>query len=355
MNKNSLLSIAVLLALGIVGAVSCKKKIHSNAPTPNNVRLLSYNKITTYNISVPVSIPNSRVTESFRFYYDANNRVSQIVYTGNDTFEIHKRIDFTYSNDTIFKTITNVLGNYVVERDTFIKNADGFIVTAFTPGYTIHNEPSGIKNTFEYYGKLLARNTKAVTNWNNITMTSQVAYTSVNGDFLKQNPQNKLDVEFFNLTQGYDIDWWQGWVTKDGSLSGIGGSDSSHIEDLYSDKYTFNTYAYTKDLRLYIEDTLHDTSAMQYPAWNWYNESYHFYTENANRIGDWLQLESFTTYGQNIYLNSHLVESIASRNKNAYISYVYDSYSKITQTSVVVTDSMLNKVIYTYDMQYETY
>lgn len=349
MKKNNLLYVTVLFVLSIVGAASCKKPVHSNAPTPNNVRMLSYNKITTYEISVPTPIPNAKVTESFRFYYDENGRVSQIMYTGNDTFEIHKRIDFVYINDTIIKTISNVLGNYVVERDTFIKNADGLIVTAYTP----YGE-YGVKNTFQYYGKLLARITKTATNWDRITATSEVAYTSVNGDWLKQNAAGKLDVEFNNLTQGLDIDWWQGFYESKVTTGDV-RTDSSHIEDVYSNNYTFNSYAYTKDMTIYVDDTMQVKDTLVYPAWNWYNESYHFYTNNANRIGDWLQLESFTMYGQNIYLNSHLVESISSRKQNAYIGYKYDAFSKITQTSVVLTDSILNKVTYTYDIQYEQF
>jgi hypothetical protein len=145
------------------------------------------------------------------------------------------------------------------------------------------------------------------------------------------------------MTQGLDIDW-----ITDTKYFG-------HIEDLMSYKYTFDPYTHTKDIRIWVQDTLQDTTELIYPAWDWANEGYHFYTENANRIGDWLQLQSFTMYGQNIYRNSHLVESISARNKNAYIDYKYDAQSKITQTSVVVTDSSMNKRTYTYDLQYETF
>lgn len=350
MKKNNLLYATIVLAIGLLGAASCKKKIHSNAPTPNNVRMVSYNKITTYQQSVPIPIPNAKVNESFRFYYDDLNRVSQIVHTGNDSNTFFKRIDFRYSNDTIFKTITNIIGNVVVERDTFIKNSDGLIVTAFTP-HSAYGMNFGVKNTFQYYGKLLARNTRTTTNWNHITASTEVTYTSVNGDFLKQYPSGKLDVEFYALTQPLDIDWWQGFFNN----TDFAHTDSAKITDLKSNNLTFNSYGYTKGMSIFVKDDVSDTSSLIIPAWDWYNQSYHFYEKNANRNGDWLQIESFTMYGQNIYLNNHLVESISSRMKNAYITYQYDAESKIIQTSAIVTDSMLNKATYTYDIQYETF
>ena len=339
MRKPAFLYLAVLITMSALFGASCKRVINSSAPTPNNVRLLGYSKITSITQNVPVSLPTSKITESFRFYYDESNRVSQILYDGNDSTEFHMRIDFSYKSDTILKSITNVLTNMVVERDTFIKNGDGMIVTAYTPGY----KNTGVKHSFEYYGKLLSRITKNATNWTRASATSSVTYTSVNGDWLKQTAGGKLDCEFTNMTQGLDIDW-----ITDTKYFG-------HIEDLMSYKYTFNPYTHTKDIRIWVQDTLQDTTELIYPAWDWANEGYHFYTENANRIGDWLQLESFTMYGQNIYRNNHLVESIAARNKNAYIDYKYDAQSKITQTSVVVTDSSMNKRVYTYDLQYETY
>jgi hypothetical protein len=339
MRKPALFNLAVLITIGSLIGLSCKKVINSNAPTPNNVRLLGYNKITNISQSVPIAIPTSKITESFRFYYDESNRVSQILHNGNDSTLFQMRIDFTYVNDTILKTITDILTNQVVERDTFIKNADGAIVTAYTPGY----KNTSVKHTFEYYGKLLSRITKTATNWTRASATSSVTYTSVNGDWLKQTAGGKLDCEFTNMTPGLDIDW-----ITDTKYFG-------HIEDLMEYKYTFNPYTHTKDIRIWVQDTLQDTTELIYPAWDWANESYQFYTENANRVGDWLQLESFTMYGQNIYRNSHLVESIAARNKNAYIDYKYDAQSKITQTSVVVTDSTMNKRTYTYDLQYETF
>ena len=340
MKKSNLLYIAFLFILSAVVGTSCKKPVHSPDPTPNNVRMLSYNKITTIDMSVPVPLAASKITESFRFYYDESNRVIQIVYTGNDSNEIHKRIDFQYRNDTVWKTTTDILLNAVVERDTFIKNSDGFIVTA----YTLGANKTSVKHNFEYLGKLLTRDNMTATNWNKISMNSSATYTSVNGDLLKQYPVGKLDVNFSDLTQGLDIDWIQSQ-----KLFG-------HVEDLNSYQYSFtSTYDPNQAMLLWVTDTLQYMDSLVYPAWDWSNQSYHFWTENANRIGDYMQLESFTMYGQNIYMNKHLVESISSPDKNAYITYDYDSESKIKQTTVVLRDKYLNKYTYTYDISYEIY
>jgi hypothetical protein len=341
MRKYILFCAAVLVTMGGLITASCKKIIHSNAPTPNNLRMVGYNKITTFITNVPVALVDAKITESFRFYYDDVNRVRQIVYTGNDSNAIHKIINFTYSSDTIYKSITNVLTGKVVELDTFIKNSDGLIVTAYTTG--AHN--IGVKNTFEYYGKLLSRINKTAldSTRNYISANSEVIYTSVDGDWLKQYPKGKLDVEFFNLTPGLDVDWIETFFRF------------GHEEDIFNGTYTFNAYNYKLPLSIFVQDTLQDTALLVYPEWDWVNESYHFHTEDANRLGDYMQLQSFTMYGQNIYNNKHLVESIAATNKNAYITYKIDAESKITQTQVKTTDSLLNNYTYIYDIQYETY
>lgn len=340
MKRNYLLSVALLFILCVLIGTSCKKIIHSNAPTPNNVRMLGYSKITTIDMSVPVPLATSKITESFRFYYDESNRLIQIIYNGNDSFEFHKQIDFKYRNDTVFKTITDIMLKSVVERDTFIKNSDGFIITTYTPG----TANTSVKHNYEYLGKLMTRDIMTSTNRRNINMTSQVTYTSVDGDLLKQYPIGKLDVTYSDLTQGLDIDWIQ---TQ--KLYG-------HIEDLYSYNYSYgSSYDPNQPMQLWVTDTLQYMDSLVYPAWDWSNQSYHFWTENANRMGDYMQIESFTMYGQNIYLNKHLVESISSPDKNAYITYDYDSDSKIKQTTVLLRDKYLNKYTYTYDIEYEVY
>ncbi len=334
MKKSFLLYVVALLLVGSYIGTSCKKIIHSNAPVPNNVRMLSYTKITSIKMTVPVNGMPATINENFRFYYDEGNRVSKIVYTGNDSFEIHKNITFEYRGDSIFKTTTNILTNIIVERDTFILNSSGLLVTAYTPY---------MKNTYEYYGKLLARNTRMGTSYSRITMTDNSTYTSVNGDFLKHNFDGKLKIDFTDVTTPINV---------------VKLLTYPKVTDTVF-KNNYDALTYTQDygynpMYVYLNDGTNVKDSLEYPGLFWVNEGYHFYTEDANRTGDYMQLESFTFYGVNIFQNSHLVESITARNRNAAITYDIDAYSKITRTKVVILDSVLNNFTSVYDIQNET-
>lgn len=339
MKRFSLSNTAVIVILAAMSVISCKKIIHSGAPTPNNVRMVAYNKITTIEQSVPVPLPAAKVNESYRFYYDLSGRVSQIVYTGNDSTAFHLRSEFLYKLDTIIKTTSNVLTNSVLEIDTFVLNNDGQVVSAYFPGY---------KTTFEYFGKLLVRESTVANEYRHITMSAGRTYTSVNGDFLKSTADNQLQVNYTDLTNPLRIYYF----TIDSSTYPL--VDSMFYYSLSDMSQTIIPYNY-RPLYLHVTDTLDTLDSLIYPGNVWANESYHFWTEDANRTGDYLQLESFTKYGVNIYQNSHLVESIAATNRNAYITYDKDSYNKILQTTVVTKDSVLNKYTTTYDIQYETF
>lgn len=332
-----MLRLSTLACMAMIACASCKKTIHSNEPTPGNVRLLSYSKITTINTNVPVVLPARIVTESFRFYYDKDNRVSQIIHTGNDPNVINQRIDFGYDQDKVYRSVTDVVTSMVVERDTIIKNSLGQVVTAYMPGIG----GSGMKYSFEYHGKLLSRVNREATNWHTITMSAGAIYTSVNGDLLKQNADGTLKVAFSNVTTPLDMSWNQNFEV----INNVPGYSSS----------TYTATPYAKNAYVFIKDAANDTSSLTYPAWSWTNESYHFYTEDANRTGDYLQLESMILYGQNIYCNEHLVESISAADKNAYITYRMDADSKIVQASVKTSDKLLNTTDAVYDVQYEQY
>lgn len=340
MKKYFSLCVAGIVLISSFIGTSCKKRIHSSAPTPNNVRMLGYTKVTTIRNTVPVAGVPSTITEKYRFYYDDNNRVTQMIYTGNDSFEINKRIDFTYKTDPtgvkrIYKKTTNALDNSFVQLDSFILNKDENIETAYTP-YLI--------NKYEYLGKLLVRNTRIGTNYNRISMTDNSTYTSVNGDFLKHNFDGKLVIDFTDLTTPLTIKLLTYPDTTD-TLSLFSYATLTH---------TRNGYNYSP-MWVYVKDTNNVKDSLQYPGLFWVNEGYHFYTEKANRTGDYMQLESFTMFGKNIFQNSHLVESITSRNRSAAITYDIDAFSKITQTRVVILDSVLNSLNIVYDIQYETY
>lgn len=339
MQKRILSYVATFLMLAaIVGVVACKKRIHSNAPTPNNVRMLSYNKITKLDLTAPIGNMPATITESFRFYYDEANRVSQIVYTGNDSFEIYKKIDFRYAGDTVYKKTTDILTNVIVEVDTFYLNSDGMVRKAITP-----NEIT----QYYYQGKLLYRVERQGTSYSYLTTSDFSTYTSVDGDFLRHYSDDKLKI---TLSPGLDTPMLFKVVSLPVKNPATDTMIKTHfLEYSYVWKYNYNpTYIWVKDTNKVVDSFV-------YPGKLFMDEGYHFYTENANRPGDWLWLESFTFFGSNIYQNKHLVESISARNKNAAISYIYDSDSKITQTRVVLQDSILNKYTMTYDIQYEKF
>ncbi len=320
---------------------SCRKRIiHSNAPTPNNERMQAYTKITTLANTVPVGGTPATINENFRFFYDESNRVIKILYTSNDSFEIHKTIDFKYFGDTIAKVTTNTLNNSIVERDTFIVNSNGMIREARTPF---------LITEYEYYGKLMSRVKLTGTNYRNITAKGQTTYTSVNGDFLKNYYDGKLNIDFMNLKPWLTIGWKQ-----DDKITTTWRHEDNDDDVTNGVLYLREGYNY-HPVKVYVKDSNNVKDSVVFPGAHWVGESYHFYTEDANRIGDYLQLESFTHYGQNVYQNSHLVESITNSSFNAYIKYKIDAQSKITQTQVVETDSVLNKRTYIYDIQYETY
>lgn len=334
MRKSFLLYVAaVMLVFSFIGT-SCKKMIHSGAPTPNNERMVAYTKITTIKLNTPIPRAASTISENYRFYYDEVNRVTRMTYTGNDSFEIHKSITFTYKGDTIIKKTVNILNNVIVENDTFVMNSAGQITTAFTPNMV---------NTFDYFGKLLTRNGRTGSSYRNITITDFSTYTSVNGDFLKHTHDGNMKITLNGLTLPLK-------VMKILSYPNI---DTQFMYQYNSNDYSkANTYRQTY---VYVKDTVDNADSFMYPGQSFVNEGYHFYTEQANRTGDYLQLQSFTMYGKNIFQNSHLVESITSSNRNASIAYTIDAFNKITQTRVEEVDSVLNKYTTVYDIQYETY
>ena len=80
-----------------------------------------------------------------------------------------------------------------------------------------------------------------------------------------------------------------------------------------------------------------------------------FYTDKFNRTGDYLQLNSFLTYGFNFYQNSNLIRTIANVYDTTKLDYVIDADSKITRTTAVTNDTGIYKTTEVYDLQYETY
>jgi hypothetical protein len=347
MNKNILLYFAAIAFVITYVGTSCKKPVHSNAPTPNNSRLLSYTKLTSITSN---TLPNNgiaTINENYRFYYDNLNRLVKIIYTTNDTVYKQHVSTFTYSNDTVFKETINAISNALLERDTLIYNNKGQLIAAYTPHLT---------TTFNYFGKLLATYTKTATTDTNDALSATYTYTSVDGDLLQHNFDGKLTATIRpDRTLNFQTTWYPiNYLTISGMNFTAFSPNISHKTDFKS--YTDFITGYTDGPMAFVStDTLNHIDTTFYPGEEWRNESYHFYTEMANRIGDYLTLQSFTMYGYNIYQNKHLVESISSTNRHANIDYSIDAYSNITQTRVVLLDSVLNKFNYVYDIQYETY
>ena len=75
----------------------------------------------------------------------------------------------------------------------------------------------------------------------------------------------------------------------------------------------------------------------------------------ANRIGDYLQLNSYTKWGNNVYRNNHLVKSIINSGYTTTLTYNIDAYSKVTQITAKIVDSVANTWTTTYNLQYESF
>ena len=123
---SSLYTLVLLTALSVLLYTACKKPIHSNAPTPNNVRLHSYTATTQINSVTPFPVSDT-INDNYTFTYDLSNRVTQILYTSTDLLlpnnQRSETITFNYSNDSIVKTtMTLPLNNFyhaTFETDTF--------------------------------------------------------------------------------------------------------------------------------------------------------------------------------------------------------------------------------------------
>lgn len=341
MRKIHLLHLAIIaLSCTFIGT-SCKKPLHSSNPIPNNIRLQAYTRITQITTTAsPGTV--STISENYRFYYDAANRVSGIIFTSNDSFNIHKKIDFKYMSDSVYKTTTDILTNSIVERDTFIYNSQGQLTTAYMPG---------VMTQFQYYGKLLAGYTMTAHNDSGTTISASHSYTSDNGDFLAHLYDGNLVATLrSNRTSPFQSAWTPFKYLNPKVRLYL--TPTLHTPSGYSD----NLANYDDGpVKLTTIDNYGYTDTLEFPGELWRKESYHFYTEMANRTGDYLQIQSFTNYGYNIYQNNHLVEEISSANRHANISYDIDAYNKITQTKVSVLDSALNKFDYLYKYDYETY
>ncbi len=369
---SSLYMLVLLTALSVLLYTACKKPIHSNAPTPNNVRLHSYTATTQINSVTPFPVSDT-INDNYTFTYDLSNRVTQILYTSTDLLlpnnQRSETITFNYSNDSIVKTtMTLPLNNFyhaTFETDTFLVNAQGLITNTYEPGHITN---------YEYYGQLLDR--KSETYYHNapigtssVTTTTSISeqrtYNSDNGDFLNYSFNGILTANFPNTmaVSPYAMrDYWTfptlPGTTLYGAIAHPDLNDGYYVYTQHGglSSYTDQLSGYSEwPITLFAVDTANDTAYCSYPGNNIYpKETYTFYTTMANRIGDYLQLTSFTQWGNNIYRNNHLVKSISNAGYTTTINYNIDAYSKITQMTVKIVDSVANTRTITYNLQYET-
>ncbi|MES2703338.1 MAG: hypothetical protein V4649_11900 [Bacteroidota bacterium] len=357
----------------------CKKVLHSNNPIPTNYRVLSYTKTTNNQVGLPFPIVNRTIVDNYRFYYDKDNLVVRIVYTTNDTARANRSMDiyFTYTKnkDTVIKTYKDLRTNGLVKVDTFVMNAAKLVTYAYTKGLYKSRE----KTSYEYFGQLLARTQKSAYNADTTYRNKRssiegpsTTYTSVNGDWLKHTYENKLTAHYFKDSLGrYNPDpamlrndsivYANYHATDDVTTSAtytLGAATTRNApgwDDIISGNYNQGSlYAIVENSRDSF-DTVGYIGSLGYLGSIFYNESYAFYTTMAQRPGDYLQLESFTQFGTNIYRNGHLVKQIFGAKGTMDIVYTIDSYSKITQMITTTTDQYLNKFWSTYDLQYEVF
>jgi hypothetical protein len=321
---------------------SCKKTEHETHPTPNNVRITGYTLID----SVYIAGTNSTYTvnDNYRFYYDESKRVSKIIYTTIALNKPNTQMMFTYKGDTIYKTTYSIGTQNILERDTFLLNSQGQIKTAYTPG------TYGTTYNYEYFNGLLSKEETAARDSFG-SVAGLTTYTSIDGDLLKHyhdgNVTAKFDQLVNNTSFSYKLDSVL-WYTSNLMLLMV----HTHVNS-FTD--VLNNYQ-GQPLVVVGKDVWGNKDTLRFPG-IWYNQSYEFYTEagKQNRPGDWMQLQSFTYFGKNIYENKHLVRKISTPGRISTVTYNIDADSKIKQTFVTVKDSALNLHNMKYDIQYEIF
>jgi len=85
-------------------------------------------------------------------------------------------------------------------------------------------------------------------------------------------------------------------------------------------------------------------------------QNFTYYTNYTNRIGDYLQVNSFTMYGYNVYQYTNLVNTIAAPSSSTTTcSYNIDAYSNVTSTTASTISLTGTDTTTVYNFQYESY
>ncbi len=359
MKKIFSLLICLLCAVCIFMYPSCKKIYHSTLPTPSNFRLLGYTKITTRNVIVPFAI-KPVVTETYSFAYDGNNRLSQVLYSSNDSSLkglglLNLRMTYSYVGNTIYRTVNNLSSVNVAELDTFQLNGNNQLVSSNFPFET---------HSYLYNGVLLNGKTDVYRD-TGTTISATTYYTSDNHDLLTQYFNGKLTASFPD--SGIRPDISPADTTRDTVLSlplnvtwtsavptaiTVDSTYTYHTADGYSD--VLSGYSqYTEEVSATDGNGI-SVRPVYFPAGLNSTKFFQIYDYLFNRIGDYLQLESFKTYGVNIYQNEHLVKQISTANDTTFVNYDIDAQSKVTETHVVLKDKLGNYTTIEYKLLYDT-
>ncbi len=349
MKKSCSLYFAVALAGASFVYSSCKKIVHATNTTPANVRMMGMTKTTTNTIAVaiPGYSPAAQEVESYSFSYDANNRLSQVLYSNNLPTDVvggtaNQIITFTYGGDTIYKTITAVQTTIGIEKDTFIVNGAGQIVTTYMPGV--------IRN-YQYYGKLITGISETYYGVPNsgvptsplgpygVALTTNSTFTSNNGDLLAQQHAATIDASFISAVIPPLL---IKWIFLAGTVDTVTHSPIKASTDVITDNTIYPVV-------VYAADSFGNYVWGYYPG-NFGTDNYHVYDLLTDRPGDYLQIESFILYGVNLYQTNHLIKSIANNRYTTTAAYTIDGDSKITEADVNILDVTSNNtnIVYRY-------
>jgi hypothetical protein len=107
------------------------------------------------------------------------------------------------------------------------------------------------------------------------------------------------------------------------------------------------TVTYTSDVGNFLNSTS-SVGATNYQTFN-------YFFDYVNRIGDYYQLMSFTQYGVGIYQYAKLLRSVTQPTQSTNIVYNIDAYSNITQSTVSIISSTGIDTTTVYNLQYENY
>lgn len=360
MKKTFYRYLVLVLPIALLFAPSCNKLYHYPNPTPSNYRLSGYTLTTTSLIITPLTL-TPVVTETYSFSYDGNNRLSQILYGTNDSNKYKAgladlRMNFSYSGNVIYRTVTNLKSSSIVETDSFILDANGRLLSSYFASES---------HMFTYQGNLLASETDTYSD-TGTTVSATTTFTSDNSDLLNQFFNGVLSATFPDsgirpaitpldtfrdsvLTAPLTVYWTEVIPTK----TSVKADTTSHAINGNTDQFT-GYFEYPIVISAIDPNAIY-VRQVAFPGGLAPLKSFHIYDFLPNRAGDYLQLQSFSEYGVNIYQNAHMLKSMVTSFDTTNVNYAIDGQSKVTQTTAVHTDNLGNTTTQVYKLQYDTY